>query len=163
MLFFMILILPCSRGVHKRIVYHQMVNVNALVKELGVLCLSCIKSYCKLLLSHWEKWKSTHHCTILKISFWHVVLQSGLGSQIPAFQMRKSWGFCHALTGHLVGKVVINLPSESHMLPFHFFLIIKYGVKLVSFMEKTGFLKTNTVLGRIQNAEISICLRKLLS
>lgn len=43
------------------------------------------------------------------------------------------------LTCHLVGKAVISLPSESHMPPFHFSVVMKYGEKLVSLTERTVF------------------------
>lgn len=62
--------------------------------------------------------------------------------------MRKSWGFCHVVNLSSKGKVVISLPSESHMALFHFSVIMKYGEKLVSLTERL-VLKTTTVLGRI--------------
>lgn len=41
------------------------------------------------------------------------------------------------LTCHLLGKVVISLPSENHMPPFHFSIVTKYGEKLVNLTERT--------------------------
>lgn len=43
------------------------------------------------------------------------------------------------LTCPLVGKIVISLPSKSHMPPFHFPVIMKYDEKLVSLTERAVF------------------------